>query len=346
MLLTLVYFVLILGTIVLVHEFGHFFFSKLFGVYVYEFSIGMGPKIWKSKKKKGKETEYSIGAIPIGGYCALAGEGSEDDKKLPKDRLLGSKPAWQRFLIMFFGAGNNFILALVVLFLLGLFCGSPSVDNKVYDIIKDSPMEIAGMKKGDEIIKIDGQKVKTLDDMQLYLTLSEGETAFTVLRDGKKIDFEVKPYEGKELEEKGYSFGIKFNTKREKGFVKAVKYAFVKFYALTRQMAITFKLLFTGGVSVKNLSGPVGIYSVVGEAKSTGFANIIYLLALLSLNVGFVNLIPFPAFDGGRILFLLIEKIKGSPVKSETENLIHTIGFFLLIGLIIFVTINDILRLF
>ena len=113
MLLTLLYFALILGVIVCVHEFGHFFFAKLFGIYVYEFSIGMGPKIFQKKKKKG-ETVYSLRAIPIGGFCSLAGEGAEEDKKLPKDRLLQSKPVWQRFLIMFFGAGNNFISAFLI----------------------------------------------------------------------------------------------------------------------------------------------------------------------------------------------------------------------------------------
>ena len=111
-------------------------------------------------------------------------------------------------------------------------------------------------------------------------------------------------------------------------------------------MFITIKELFTGGVSLRELSGPVGIYTAVDQTRTSGFSNIIYLLALLSLNVGFVNLIPFPAFDGGRILFLLIEKIKGSPVKAETENLIHNIGFFILLGLIILVTINDIIKLF
>ena len=123
------------------------------------------------------------------------------------------------------------------------------------------------------------------------------------------------------------------------------KYSFRKFGALVKQMVLTFKGLFTGGISVKELSGPVGIFSAVDQTKSNGVSNLFGLLALLSLNVGFVNLIPFPAFDGGRILFLLIEKIKGKPVKAETENLIHTIGFFLLLALIIYVTINDIIRL-
>lgn len=345
MILSIIYFILILSIIVIVHEFGHFFFAKLFGIYVYEFSIGMGPKIWSKKDKKG-ETSYSIRAIPIGGFVQLAGEGVEEDNKLPKDRLLQSKPVWQRFLVMFFGAGNNFILALIVLFFLGLILGSPSVSNKVYKVIDGSPFDVAGIKAGDEIVGIDGNKIKTLDDLQLYLLLAKGETDFVIRRDGEKYTLKITPLSETEQETKNYSFGITFNQEREKGFINAIKYSFQKFYAIVRQLVLTLKELFTGGVSVKELSGPIGIYSVVDQTKKSGMSNIIYLIALLSINVGFMNLIPFPAFDGGRILFLVIEKIKGSPVKTETENLIHSIGFFVLLALIAYVTLNDILRLF
>lgn len=345
MILSIIYFILILSVIVIVHEFGHFFFAKLFGIYVYEFSIGMGPKIWSKKDKKG-ETTYSIRAVPVGGFVQLAGEGVDEDSKLPKDRLLQSKPVWQRFLVMFFGAGNNFILALIVLFFLGLIMGSPSTSNVIYDVIDGSPVALKGIQKGDKVVEIDGNKIKTLDDLQLYLQISKGETDFTVLRNDKEYSFKVTPLEGEEMNEKGYSFGITFNQEREKGFINAIKYSFQKFYAIVRQLVLTLKELFTGGVSVKELSGPVGIYSVVDQTKDSGLSNIIYLIALLSVNVGFMNLIPFPAFDGGRILFLIIEKIKGSPVKPETENLIHSIGFFLLLALIAYVTLNDIIRLF
>ena len=345
MILSIIYFAIILSIIVFVHEFGHFFFSKLFGIYVYEFSIGMGPKIF-SWKGKGKETVYSIRAIPLGGYCSLAGEGSDEDKKLPKERLLQSKPVWQRFLVMFFGAGNNFILAVLVLFMLGLFVGSPSNSTIIPNVIEGSPVYLAGMEAGDKVLFVDDNKVKTLDDLELFLAISKDETEFTILRDGKEKKITVTPLSEEEAQKKGYSFGIQFENKVEHGFVPAIKYAASKFTSLIRQMFYTFKFLFTGRVSVKNLSGPVGIYSAVDQTRSTGFANLLYLLALLSLNVGFVNLIPFPAFDGGRILFLLIEMIKGKPVKAETENLIHNIGFFILLALIIYVTINDIIRLF
>lgn len=345
MIISILYFVIILGIIVFVHEFGHFFFAKLFHIYVYEFALGMGPKIF-SKKGKGKETTYSIRAIPIGGFCQLAGEGVEEDEKLPKDRLLQSKPVWQRFLVMFFGAGNNFLLALIVLFFLGLIVGSPTNSTVIPGVIEGSPAYQAGLMAGDEITYIDGSRTKTLDDVQLYLTIADGSTEIKVLRNKEEKIINVTPLSGEEAQKAGYSYGIEFANEIEHGFFPAIKYSFTKFGSLVRQMAITFKSLFTGKISIKELSGPVGIYSAVDETRSAGIANIFYLLALLSLNVGFVNLIPFPAFDGGRILFLIIEKIKGKPVKAETENLIHNIGFFILLALIIYVTINDIIKLF
>ena len=349
MLLTIIYFALILGIIVFVHEFGHFFFAKLFGIYVYEFSLGMGPKIFQKKDKKG-ETAYSLRAIPIGGYCSLAGEGSDEDKKLPKDRLLQSKPVWQRFLVMFFGAGNNFILALIVLFTVGLLYGCP-IDKPpiVKEVTLDSPAYISGLMAGDTIKYINGSKINSYEDLQIELLMSKGETKIVVSRDGADKTIKVTPLTEEERKEqkKDYSYGFSFKeeVEYEHGFFNSIKYSFRRFGALIRQIIITFKGLFTGGISVKELSGPVGIFSAVDQTKSNGFSSVLSLLALLSLNVGVVNLIPFPAFDGGRILFLIIEKIKGKPVKAETENLIHTIGFFLLLALIVFVTINDIIRL-
>ena len=355
MILSIIYFILILGLIVLVHEFGHFIFAKIFHVHVYEFAIGMGPKVWSSEKlrakrkkagKKVSETIYSIRIIPIGGFNQLAGEGLEEDKKVPKKNLLGSKPAWQRFLIMFFGAGNNFILAFVVLLLCAFIFGSPDTSTTVYEVIPESPFADAGILKGDKILSINNKNVKTLDDVQIYMAIAgENETTFKILRNNKEYTYKVTPLTGEEKEEKGYSFGIKFDNKFERGFIRSFEYAGHKFYSITRQVFITIKELFTGGVSVKQLSGPVGIYSAVDQTRSSGWYSILNLIALLSLNVGIMNLLPFPAFDGGRILFLIIEKIRRKPIKMETENLIHNIGFFILLALLAYVTFNDILRL-
>lgn len=347
--LNLIYFIIILGIIVLVHEFGHFIFAKIFGIYVYEFAIGMGPKLLHWKSKKG-ETEYSIRAIPIGGFCSLAGEDldSDDREKVPSDRRLQSKPVWQRFLVMFFGAGNNFILAFLLLLVIALGWGATTSKPIVTELVSDNPAEIAGIEVGDYILKINGHKIKTSDDISIYLQVEDKSKpiTFTVKRNNKELDIDVTPKKEEVDGSTIYRVGIISEGTTERGFVASIKYAFVKTGSLFRQMVITLKGLFTGGLSVSQLSGPVGIYNIVGTQANAGIQNILYLIALLSINVGFINLIPFPAFDGGRILFLIIEKIKGSPVKPETENKIHTIGFILLLALMIYITFNDILKLF
>lgn len=349
MLLNLIYFIIILGIIVLVHEFGHFIFAKMFGIYVYEFAIGMGPKLVHWKSKKG-ETEYSIRAIPIGGFCSLAGEDTDGDNeaKIPDDRRLQAKPVWQRFLVMFFGAGNNFILAFITLLIIASFWGAVSSKPIISELVADNPAEKAGLQVGDTIKKINGHKVKTSDDVSIYLQVEDKSKpiTFTIDRDGKEYKIDVTPIKEEVDGSEIYRVGIMSQGEVEHGFFATIRYAFTKMGALFRQMVITLKGLFTGGLSVNQLSGPVGIYNIVGTQVRAGLENILYLIALLSINVGFMNLIPFPAFDGGRILFLFIEKIKGSPIKAETENKIHTIGFLLLLALMIYITFNDIFKLF
>lgn len=347
--LTLILFIFVLGIIVLVHEFGHFLFAKLFGIYVYEFSIGMGPKLFGFKGKNG-ETEYNIRAIPVGGFVQLAGEEVDDDKKVPRDRKLFAKPVWQRFLVMFFGAGFNFILALVILFGIGVICGAPSTSSKLTSVDKNLPAYKAGIEAGDTVIAINNHKIRTNDDLAIYLEMAnkDKDIKFVVKKEnGSEKSYEVRPEKVKDDEGNvSYKLGIGFGGTREYGFVSAVKFTFVKTGSLLRQMVITLKGLFTGGIGVGQLSGPVGIYSIVGSQAKQGIENIFYLIALLSINVGFINLVPFPAFDGGRILFLFIEKVKGSPVKPETENKIHTVGFFILMALMLYITFNDIFKLF
>ena len=345
--LNLILFVLILGFIIFVHEFGHFMFAKITGVYVYEFALGMGPKIWG---KKGKETEYTLRAIPIGGFCQLAGEDVEDDdlKKVPKKRRLQSKTCFQRFLIMFFGAGNNFISAILILFFMALIWGGTTLSPKIITVEKDLPAYEVGLKKGDMITEINGSKVTTSDDVSLFLTVADPKekTTIVVERDGKEYTFKFKPEKVKVDGNVSYKYGIGLQQKETHGFINAFKYTFKKTGALFKQMAYTVGYLFTGGIKLKQLSGPVGIYTIVGEQSKAGIQNILYLVAFLSINVGFINLLPLPAFDGGHILFIIIEKIKGSPVSPELENKIHTVGLMLLMLLMLIITFNDILRLF
>ncbi len=329
------------------HEFGHFTWAKLTGVYVYEFAIGMGPKLLS---KKGKETEYTLRAIPIGGFCSLAGEDVSDDdvKKIPKSKRLQGKSCFQRFLIMFFGAGNNFISAILILFFMALIWGGNTLEPTISSVTKNYPAYEAGLRKGDYVKEINGKKISTSDDISLYLVIADPKKAstFVVSRDGEELTFKVKPKVVKEKKETTYVYGIGMKPEETKGFVEAIKYTFKKTGSIFKQMAVTVGYLFTGGIKLNQLSGPVGIYSIVGEQRKAGIDSILYLVAFLSINVGFINLLPLPAFDGGHILFIIIEAIKGSPVDPELEAKIHTVGLILLMILMLFVTFNDILRLF
>lgn len=346
--LNIILFVLILGVIVFIHEFGHFIFAKLNGVYVYEFAIGMGPKLFS---KKGKETEYTLRAIPIGGFCQLAGEDLDEDdaKKVPKNKRLQSKKVWQRFLIMFFGAGNNFISAILILFFIALVWGGSTMSPTITQVTEDYPAYEAGMQDGDVIREINGHKIKTGDDISLYLAIADPteKSTFVVEKEnGYEVTYKFKAKKVKKDGETSYVYGIGMQQEKTKGFVNAIKYTVKKTGSIFKQMAITVGYLFTGGIKLNQLSGPVGIYSIVGETSKAGISNVLYLIAFLSINVGFINLLPLPAFDGGHILFLIIEAIKGSPVKPELEEKIHGIGMLLLLLLMVIITINDIINLF
>lgn len=343
--MTLIIFILVLGTIIFVHELGHFIFAKLMGVHVYEFSLGMGPKLLH---KQGKETEYCLRLIPIGGFCSMAGEEVDEETiKVPKKKRLQAKKPWQRFLIMFFGPGFNFIFAILLLFFIAMIWGSASYEPIISSIEKNYPAYKSGIEKNDRIIEINNKKVNTLDDVSIYLTIANHEKPTKIVV--KKTNGEKKVYKvkAKKMNSKTtpYKYGIGLKSKMKYGIINSAKYTFVKMGSLFKQMWITVGSLFTGGIKITQLSGPVGIYSIVGEQSKAGLASILYLMAFLSINVGFINLLPLPAFDGGHILFIIIEKIKGSPVTPKTENMIHTIGLFLLMALMIYITFNDILRL-
>lgn len=346
--LNILLFIFVLGIIVFIHEFGHFIFAKITGVYVYEFALGMGPKLWG---KKGKETEYTLRAIPIGGFCQLAGEDLEDDdlKNVPKEKRLQSKTVFQRFLIMFFGAGNNFISAILILFFMALIWGGNTMSPIITSVVDNYPASEVGIESGDIVKEINGHKIKTNDDISLYLAIADPAKISTFVvekTNGVEETYKFKAKKVKENGETSYVYGIGMQQEKTKGFVNALKYTGKKTVSIFKQMGITVGYLFSGGIKLNQLSGPVGIYSVVGESSKAGFDNILYLIAFLSINVGFINLLPFPAFDGGHILFLVIEKIKGSPVKPELENKIHTIGMCLLLLLMVIVTISDIIKLF
>lgn len=345
--MTAIYFILILGIIVFVHELGHFIFAKKAGIYVYEFSIGMGPQLFKWKRKN-DETEYSIRLFPIGGYVQMSGESVEVDENVPKENRMQSKTWFQRFMTVIAGIMFNFILAIVLLFVVGLVNGAPENKPFVNYVDPNGNAYKAGLTEGSVITKIDDIKVKTYDRLLLEYQVRLGEDITFEVKDssGEIKTITIAPQEVTADDTVTYKYGFNLSDNVETGFLSALKYAFTKTWSLLEQMFFTIIYLCTGKLSLNSLSGPVGIFTVVGDAAESGFINLVYLLGFISINVGFINLLPLPAFDGGHILFLVIEKIKGSPVNPKVENIIHSIGFVLLMILMIVITYNDIIRLF
>lgn len=345
---SLLIFILILGIIILVHEFGHFICAKKSGVYIYEFSIGMGPVIFSKKGKDG--IKYNIRAFPIGGFVQMAGEVYEDDKKIKKEQFMCNRPWYQRLAILVAGVFNNFVLALVLLFLMALIWGPTNSVPKILNVQENSAAHKAGMKKGDTIISINGHEFSSWDVGQIYLYYKNpsNEYLFEVLtEDGSKKILNIKPAIEKDDEgQERKVFGLQIDNSSPKGVFESLKFAFRKFKDVIHSMIITVWGLISGQLSVANLSGPVGIYKVVDQSVKYGIQQLIYITAFLSINVGFINILPFPAFDGGHVFFMILEKIKGKPLNAKFENACNMVGFALLMLLMVFITIHDIINLF
>ncbi len=343
--LTLLYFIIILGVIIFIHELGHFIFAKKSGIYVYEFSLGMGPRIFKWNRKN-DETDYCLRLFPIGGFVQMAGEEIETDKSIPKSKTFGVKTFGQKFMTVIAGIMMNFILAIVLLFIVGLVDGAPQNKALIGEVTKDMPAYAAGLEEGDQVLTLNGRNTNTSDKLTLQLQVFMGKPiTLEVKRNGELKEVKLKPVEVKEDGKISYKYGFKMNDEVEYGLLPSLKYAFTKTFSLIYQMIFIVFYLITGQLDLGSLSGPVGIYSVVDTAASNGLMSLLYLTAYISINVGFINFLPLPAFDGGRILFLIIEKIKGKPVDQRLENTIHTIGMFLLLALMILITYNDVIRL-
>lgn len=344
--LSIITFILMLGILVFVHEFGHFITAKKSGVHIYEFAIGMGPVIKTIEGKDG--IKYSIRALPIGGFVQMAGEVYEDDdiKKIPKEKFMCNKPWWNRLIILCAGVFNNFILAIILLFFLSLTNDVARVAPVIDKVTPETPAAVAGLKKGDRIVSVEGTKTSSWDKVVLLLSIDEDRTDYDVVikRKGKEkkveLKVEVKEKDGVKSKVLGVNMGS-----NGRGFVKSLRYAFEKFYATLDQMAYTVVSLFTGKISINALSGPVGIFEVVDKKREQGFAEIVYLTAYLSINLGLMNILPIPALDGGHVLFVLIELITRKKVNEKFESIATTIFFVLLMLLMLYVTIHDIIRL-
>lgn len=347
-LITLLILFIILSVIIIVHEFGHFIAAKKGGVYIDEFSMGMGPQLLKYKPKK-SETTYSLRAFPIGGFVSMAEKEEPNNKKIKKNQVLENKSFGRKLLVLINGILFNCILAIFLFFISGLFYGRPISEPVIQNVVDGMAAQKAGIESGDRILEVNGVKINTWDDFLLEASAKKlkSEYIFKIEKSSGEVKEyslvpEVQEVEGQEIK----VFGIQSSgTTYYKGFKNAFIYAFEGFYTNFKTIFKILGNLLTGEVPVKSLSGPVGIYSLVDNFKSQGFNTLLYLTAYLSINVAIINLVPIPVFDGGRVLILLIEKITKKKSSEKLEIMLNYIGFLLMILLMLYVTFNDIVRL-
>ena len=380
--------VFVFSAVIAIHEFGHFMVAKLCGVQVNEFSIGMGPVLCKRVRKG---TQYSIRALPVGGFVALEGEESPESKQAeenlsvvsddsspsrgakadagkpdlppllgevaeptgsdgevsPAGIPLNEAPVWQRALIMLAGAGMNFVLGFVVMAILITAQSEPITSKVLYQVEENALCGQTGLQAGDKILAVNGRRCFVANDILYELMRTEDYTAdFTVLRDGKKVELPGVQFDtwqddkGETHMSLGFTvYGIKktpLNVLKEAGN-SVLYYGRIIFASLSD--------LLRGRENINDLSGPVGIVTAIGQAASYGWQDLLEMLALITVNVGIFNLLPFPALDGGKVVFLLIEGVTGHAVPEKIQSGLTVAAFALLFGLMIFATYNDILRL-
>ncbi len=331
-LLTAIAAVFVFLMVILFHEFGHFIIAKAVGIKVNEFSIGMGPKIFQREKG---ETKYSVRALPIGGYVSMEGE----DENSNDPRSFNKVPAISRIAVVVAGATMNFILAILVLSIVSFNIGMPT--TTVLETLEGSPAENVGIKNGDVILNINDKHIRNWDSIVNEINNSnpDEDMKVTVLRNGDTKDFILRPEISKDNR---VIIGIVPTS--QKSFISSIKGGFQKTGSMLMLMFDFIKMVFRGKVSTKDLSGPVGVIYTIGEAAKYGFTNILYLMGFISINLGFFNLLPLPALDGSRIVFLFLEIVRGKAIDPEKEGFIHFVGFILLILLMLTVTYSDIIR--
>ncbi len=329
---TFISFIVVFGLVVLFHEFGHFIVAKIGGVKINEFAIGMGPKIFKFQ---GKETLYSLRVFPIGGFVAMEGEGDESADV----RSFQKKNPFLKVGIIAAGPLMNFVLAIILFMALALYNGMET--TQIGKLVDNMPAVEAGLIIGDKVLAINNTPISTWNDLTKVIGASKGEPiAFDIERSGKSMTIEVKPV--LDTTEKRYMIGIQ--SLRKHSVLASVQYGFETTGKVTKMILEYLPKLFQGNNFANDVVGPVGIVVMIGEASKSGLANVIGLAALISINLGLMNLLPLPALDGGRILFLIIEIIFRRPVKEEWEANIHKLGFVLLIGLTIVIFVKDIFK--
>lgn len=332
---TIVIALLVFGVLVIFHEFGHFSIAKLSGIKVHEFAIGMGPRILKVKDK---ETEYSIRIFPIGGYVKMEGEDEASSDK----RSFGNKPLLTRVLVILAGPLMNFILAILLFVVIFYSIGFPT--TIINELSPGYPAELSGLKKGDQIVEINNVSINTWEKLENAISKSKDDESLdiTIIRDNSERKVSVTPV----VNEEGNRVVIGISPTYKKSFIQSFSVSIERMLFVMKGMFEFFGQLFGGNASAEDVVGPVGIIHLVGEAAKTNIYNVLSLAALISINLGMVNLLPIPALDGGRLVFLIIEGIIGKPIDPEKEGMVHFTGFVLLLGLMIFMVYKDIVRFF
>lgn len=331
--MVIIFAILIFGFLIFVHELGHFLTAKKFGVKIHEFSLGMGPAIFK--KQKG-EVLYSVRALPVGGYVKMEGEDGESDD----ERSFGKLPALKKIVVLFAGAFMNFVSGFLFFIIIYAFAGGVAVPQ-IGEVIDGSPAQQAGIEVGDKILAVNGSAVHIQSDVTFSLFLSgDKEVDVEVLRNGEKHTFLIKP----QLDEGRYIIG--FYPKVEKITPFNVIYnAFYNTFFVVRVVFESLKMMISGQVGLAEMSGPVGIVGEIGRAAKDGILQVLNFAALIAVNLGVMNLLPFPALDGGRILFAAIEGVRRKPIDPKIEGYIHAAGLILLFALMIAITFSDIGKL-
>lgn len=338
--ITIILAVIFFALIILIHEFGHFITAKMFKVRVKEFAIGMGPAIFK---KQGKETLYSIRAIPVGGFCAIEGEDEESES----ENSFNSKPCLARIVILVAGAFMNILLGFIICLIVVSLSGGSNIRVPVVDSTVEGTFADGVLQSGDRITKIDGYRVNSYSDYSFELAMIKGDSCDVTVKRGKNTEtFNIK------LSNAQYADGTPYRilgiilSSDEKNFITVLREGFYESLYMGKMVFRSLRMLISGEVGVENLSGPVGVIGVMNESISLGINNFLFIVAFIAINIGIMNLLPLPALDGGRIVFVLFELIFRRNIPRDKEGMIHAAGLIILFGIMLFATWNDIVRMF
>lgn len=328
--LTAILALLLFTVLIFPHELGHFLMARATGVQVNEFAFGMGPAIWQ--KQRG-ETLYSIRAFPIGGYCAMEGEDTESDS----ERSFASKAAWQKLLVLIAGSAMNVLICVVIVtVIIGI---SGTATTKIADLNKNQPAYQAGLRAGDKIVAVNSEKIGSWTDLSEAIQKNHDHLEISYIRGGSRDTVSMKAVKNEDR----YVIGI--SPQFDHNPVRAVRNGIITTGTMTKALFSGLKMLITGKAGADDVSGPVGIVSMVHQSASRGAVFFFMLMAFMSLNLAIINMLPFPALDGGRVIFVLIRAVTGNAITDRMEAAVHAIGLMLLLGLILVITWNDIVKL-